>query len=257
MNHITDSTFKNVLMTTVDNTDIVVSSSNELFNTWRIKTKNGAFKAVVSSDNGLSIKAKFNELSYLYIRQILPNIYSFANKKLTLKIVLDNRTPNIRYDAYVSARFSKDDVDRVTIIDTEDTTLALCTSTITVPFTVMDTTTKPISYFDGLCITFRLIGANADVDCTIKSIELVEEVSNTVSDKVDACTLFPDRNWKECCAKHDIDYVEQKITRLESDRKLLACVKDKCKAVAYVMYLGVRCFGWWFWNKSKRSNSGN
>ena len=67
----------------------------------------------------------------------------------------------------------------------------------------------------------------------------------------DRCTLFPEGSWQECCYVHDLDYVRQKITRLEADKKLLDCVKDKCKVVAYVMYIGVRSAGWWFWNKSK------
>ena len=75
----------------------------------------------------------------------------------------------------------------------------------------------------------------------------------------DRCTLWLEKccgnDWSDCCHRHDLDYVRQKISRKEADKKLLDCVKDKCKVVAYIMYAGVRSAGWWFWNKSKASNT--
>jgi hypothetical protein len=69
---------------------------------------------------------------------------------------------------------------------------------------------------------------------------------------MNSCTLFPDCIWKDCCYVHDLNYVRQKITRLEADKMLLSCVKERCKAVAYIMYAGVRLFGLYFWNKNKK-----
>lgn len=66
------------------------------------------------------------------------------------------------------------------------------------------------------------------------------------------CTLFPDGNWADCCYSHDVAYVRQTVSRKEADRKLLDCVKAKCKVIGVIMYAGVRLFGWYFWNKHTR-----
>lgn len=69
---------------------------------------------------------------------------------------------------------------------------------------------------------------------------------------MNSCTLFPDYNWDECCKFHDYQYLSKKVSRKEADKILYNCVKNKSKTIAYVMYAGVRLFGWYFWNKSKR-----
>lgn len=33
--------------------------------------------------------------------------------------------------------------------------------------------------------------------------------------------------------------------------KLLECVKAKCKVIGVIMFVVVRLFGWYFWNKVK------
>ena len=68
---------------------------------------------------------------------------------------------------------------------------------------------------------------------------------------MNSCTLFPDLSWKNCCKQHDVDYERQVVSRKEADKKLFICVKSKCKIVAPIMYIGVRVFGWYFWNKAK------
>lgn len=68
---------------------------------------------------------------------------------------------------------------------------------------------------------------------------------------MDSCTMFPEGNWQRCCTRHDIDYTRQEMSRKEADKELLSCVKERCKVVAYIMYAGVRLFGWYFWNKQK------
>ena len=60
---------------------------------------------------------------------------------------------------------------------------------------------------------------------------------------MNSCTLFPDGKWKDCCDHHDYQYLTQKVSRKEADIKLYNCVKERCKVVAYVMYVGVRLFG--------------
>ena len=56
-------------------------------------------------------------------------------------------------------------------------------------------------------------------------------------------------DWSECAINHDKDYSTSNvgITRLEADRKLYNCVKEKSKAIASIMFIGVRLFGKLYW----------
>lgn len=60
----------------------------------------------------------------------------------------------------------------------------------------------------------------------------------------DGCTCFFDGNWKECCDRHDKRYSNNRLTRKQADRLLYRCVAKKNKHIAFLMYLGVRLFGW-------------
>ena len=72
------------------------------------------------------------------------------------------------------------------------------------------------------------------------------------------CTCFPDMNHFSCCDAHDTCYARQQKSRLECDKKLQECVCHKSgNIIGYLMYNGVRLFGWLFWlrvtyKKSKR-----
>ena len=70
----------------------------------------------------------------------------------------------------------------------------------------------------------------------------------------DGCTLFPDGDWGEpCCYQHDLDYWRGGTyrERLESDRRLRKCVAGQGKwyhpPIAWIMYVGVRIFGAFYW----------
>lgn len=65
----------------------------------------------------------------------------------------------------------------------------------------------------------------------------------------DHCTLFAEGNWSDCCKRHDRRYSNKRISRREADILLLRCVKRKNRAVAYIMYVGVRLAGWYFYKK--------
>ena len=74
----------------------------------------------------------------------------------------------------------------------------------------------------------------------------------------DGCTLFPDGDWRPCCAAHDYWYAKGGgyQERLEADRDLRDCVADGGRpVVAWIMYAGVRLGGspWvpfgWRWGK--------
>lgn len=74
------------------------------------------------------------------------------------------------------------------------------------------------------------------------------------------CTCFPDIileiNHSVCCKLHDFNYGKQHISRWTADKRFFKCLKKKTYLlVAVLMWLGVRAFGWYWWNKSKRSKS--
>ena len=66
----------------------------------------------------------------------------------------------------------------------------------------------------------------------------------------DRCTLFPEGNWSECCHQHDRMYGRKTVSRWVADKLLYKCVRKKSNiVVASIMFIGVRLFGWYFYNK--------
>lgn len=67
----------------------------------------------------------------------------------------------------------------------------------------------------------------------------------------DNCTLWPEGTWTHCCAMHDRRYANKRLTRKQADELLFRCVQKKSNtAMAYIMYAGVRAFGWWWYDKA-------
>ena len=67
----------------------------------------------------------------------------------------------------------------------------------------------------------------------------------------DNCTLWFEGSWAHCCAMHDRRYANKRLTRKQADELLFRCVKRKAGVVmAYTMYIGVRAFGWYFYDNS-------
>jgi hypothetical protein len=76
--------------------------------------------------------------------------------------------------------------------------------------------------------------------------------------KDDHCTALPSswdltRKINHCCKQHDVEYVEQKITRLESDVKFYLCMLSSGinPVVAGLIYRVVRLFGWYPWYRRR------
>ena len=67
------------------------------------------------------------------------------------------------------------------------------------------------------------------------------------------CTLSPEGNWTECCARHDKRYENNRLNRKQADELLYRCIKRKSGSsiIAGVYWLGVRAFGWLYYNKDK------
>ncbi len=65
----------------------------------------------------------------------------------------------------------------------------------------------------------------------------------------DGCTGFPDMAHRACCVVHDIAYIEG-MPRLDADLQLYTCVTSASGLlIALIMFIGVRLFGWAFYNK--------
>lgn len=70
------------------------------------------------------------------------------------------------------------------------------------------------------------------------------------------CTMFPDGNYANCCKEHDFDYSQDGTkTRLKADKDLRACIESMGHPIlARVAYVGVRAFGWMFWEEKNGSD---
>lgn len=76
------------------------------------------------------------------------------------------------------------------------------------------------------------------------------------------CTLWFDglfgKSWADACQLHDDRYMTvmgKGMTRKECDLELKRNVAKTCKPMSYVMYVGVRLFGWYYWNKFKNKRN--
>jgi len=69
--------------------------------------------------------------------------------------------------------------------------------------------------------------------------------------EADSCTLFPEGTWSYCCKRHDRRYENNRLTRRQADILLKRCVAKENKLISYIMYLGVRTFGWLYYNKGR------
>ena len=58
-----------------------------------------------------------------------------------------------------------------------------------------------------------------------------------------------EKRFQECCQEHDVDYVEQEISRYDADRKMYNCMKAKgYKVFGAITYYGfLRPLGWLWW----------
>lgn len=69
----------------------------------------------------------------------------------------------------------------------------------------------------------------------------------------DYCTGYFDGSWSYCCKMHDRRYANKRLNRSQADELLFRCVKRKSNIVnAYIMWAGVRLFGWHFYKKAKK-----
>jgi len=115
---IIDSEFKNINLIAQINS----YESKKISPYWIIKTSKteGIKSELQKTEEGLKIKTQFLNYGYLYIRQIIRNIYQFENKTIVLKVKYDNEIPsNLRYDIYIQSRFISDNTTRILVTDTE------------------------------------------------------------------------------------------------------------------------------------------
>ena len=82
-----------------------------------------------------------------------------------------------------------------------------------------------------------------------------------------SCTFWPERllglNLTFACKYHDWHYARQKVSRRIADRNLRRRIVKEARdingngeyraiLIAWVMWLGVRLFGWYAWIKNKK-----
>ena len=77
------------------------------------------------------------------------------------------------------------------------------------------------------------------------------------------CTCWFDgwfgKSWADACQLHDDRYMTvmgKDMTRLECDLELMRNVTKVCKPMGYVMFVGVRVAGWYWWNEFKAARLG-
>ena len=189
---ITDSIFKDIkAKTSVNNTDVIVSNSTSLLDTWHIKTVNGSVSSIISKvASGMRVEAYYPTLGYLYIRQILSDIRKHEGKKFKLTVEMSRDSwQTLNYDVYVASRYSSDDNNRITVVDTESKPLVRGDNTIELEFKVPKDTNRVIDSLNGLSIAFRLIGNTQNTACTIKSVQLKEIVVETKNEPVKSNSL--------------------------------------------------------------------
>lgn len=67
------------------------------------------------------------------------------------------------------------------------------------------------------------------------------------------CSLFPEGKQTSCCNSHDMSYLFASCRR-KADKELRECVIKCNKPItAWIMWIGVRLFGYPFWLLAKRS----
>lgn len=76
----------------------------------------------------------------------------------------------------------------------------------------------------------------------------------------DWCTLFPEYIGSvyigDACRKHDRRYENTRITRGQADRLLYRDIRRRgLYFTAFIMYIGVRLFGWVFYGNTTNSNN--
>lgn len=84
----------------------------------------------------------------------------------------------------------------------------------------------------------------------------IEKLKAVKDFPTDGCTMAPDLDFADCCKHHDFQYSTTHLTRLQSDRQLRYCIKNKGYPIlCWVYWLGVRLFGWipYYFGKSYKN----
>jgi hypothetical protein len=172
-----DPTFRDIDASNhVYDADIIISKDKQDLDRWRIKTTAGPVDCYAHrTDIGLKLEARFNELGYIYVRQIASNIRRFEGKTFKLTVELDRTSwQPIDFDVYITSRYSSDDENRITVVDTPTHPLVRYYNKIEMVFDVPVDHSRPTDELNGLSIAFRLIGAMENTDTTIQYMNIEE-----------------------------------------------------------------------------------
>lgn len=165
----------------------IKSNDHKMFSPiWRVKTSitDGIEATLRNTKQGLEIISSFTNYGYLYLRQIIPDIYQFENRTIKMKIIYDNiYDNNLRYDIYIQSRFISDNATRILVTDTKTKKFNIGSNLI-----IEETFKIPnfeknynldLDNTEGLSVAFRLINDKEEITkLLIKEISvqiLVEE----------------------------------------------------------------------------------
>lgn len=96
---------------------------------------------------------------------------------------------------------------------------------------------------------------------------VIKELGNKITETIkrslpDGCSGVPEFGQTKCCNDHDYDYrIDSGVSRLRGDWRLACCIwknankqeklikRMELYAVSVGYFIGVRCFGWLFYQK--------
>lgn len=136
---------------------------------WRIKKTNAAdvVDAAINDANGgglkLTITAGASE--FIYVRQLLPNLTRFSEKKLTVVVDVENDTSGLEYDWYILTRYNDSDVEREVVVDSDSQPIPVGRNKVALRITVPDIYAQvwTLGSKNSLETAFRIITAGGAV----------------------------------------------------------------------------------------------
>lgn len=146
---------------------------------WDIKslTTNCVASKLNAVNGGLNLAMTFDatELSWIYVRQLIPVVTAMSKKTYTFTAEVEvNNTVNC--DLYINARFDSSDANRINIVDTDGVVLTAGRHRVACTFTVpdIDSHLASVTAINGLETALRFYGTNQTVNAKVYECVLTE-----------------------------------------------------------------------------------
>lgn len=150
---------------------------------WRIKKTNAADVVDASINNtnggGLKLTITAGASEFIYLRQLIPNLTRFSEKKLTMIVDVENDTAGLEYDWYALTRYNSSDVEREVIVDSAQNSIPVGRTRLSIRVTVPDiyAQTWTIGSQNSIEAAFRIItsgGAVTAANVIFHSFDIVD-----------------------------------------------------------------------------------